>query len=56
MNKKEIKKKILKEIDLYHARNLNNYYFSEDLKDFIKELEEKYNCEIDAFSYQIKFN
>ena len=56
MEKEEINKKILEEIDLYYSRNLNNYYFSEDFKDFIKELEKKYNCEIDTISYQIKFN
>ena len=42
----DLQKIIIEEIDNFYRRNLFNKYFNDDFKEFIKELEEKYNCEI----------
>lgn len=50
----DIQDKVINEIEVFNEKNLFNEYYREDYKDFIKELEKKYNVEIDPLSYEIK--
>lgn len=61
MNEEELKKHIislLEKRDLISLTNdcYNPYFDNEDRKKYIKELEQKYNCDIDYISYNITFN
>ena len=59
MNEEELKKHIISLIEKRERISLTNdcyYWDNEDRKDFIKELEKKYNCDIDYISYNIIFN
>ena len=50
----DVRELVLNEIELFNQRNLFNEYYREDFKEFIKELETKYNVEIDPLTYEVK--
>lgn len=50
----DIQEAVINEIELFNERNLFNEYYKEDYKDFIKDLEHKYNVEIDPLTYEVK--
>lgn len=50
----DVREDVLNEIEGFNEKNLFNEYSAEDYKDFIKELEKKYNVEIEPLTYEIK--
>lgn len=54
INMKDLQKIITEEISKFNSRNLFNVYYEDDFEEFIEELEDKYNIEIDRISCKIK--